>query len=277
MKTKNIPVFLISFFLACYALRLVDSFFLRTDQGPIGELFTHKLLGIALIAVALYFLRMKWSDIGFKWNQLPRGILLGLVIGGSAYITAYVVEIVIATIQGKSPSLQFYVTSYNITGNTQLDSGIMLIFICIVGNIINVIMENGFFSGIMITVAQKRHSFFIANGIYSSFMFGLWHCVMPIRNFIDGNMPFSAALFAVLMLFASSFVFSIQLGMQYKQSSFLWDGMVVHFINNASANMFHIVCADGTETNPIMRIAIAQVIMFTIVTIRYFSWKRQMK
>jgi mannose/fructose/N-acetylgalactosamine-specific phosphotransferase system component IIC len=78
MKTNKIPVFLIGFFLVCYALRIMDSLFIRTDQGPIGELFTHKLLGIALLAAVLSCLRMKWADIGFKWGQLPRGILTGL-------------------------------------------------------------------------------------------------------------------------------------------------------------------------------------------------------
>ena len=274
MNKKYIPVFLIVFFLTCYALRITDSLLLRTDQGPIGELFTHKLLGIVLLATALFFLRMKWADIGFKFDQFPRGILTGLAIGGSAYITAFVAEIVVAAIQGKSPSLQFYVTNYDLLGNAVLGNSTLFVLICITGNIINVIMENGVFSGLMITVGKKRHSFFIANGFYSSFLFGLWHSVMPLRNFIDGNMPLSSALFAALMLFFSSFIFSIQTGMQYERAGSLWDGMVVHFMNNASANLFHVVFQDGTESTPIMRIAIAQIIMFIIVTVRWFIWKK---
>jgi hypothetical protein len=277
MKKNRIPVFLIGFFLVCYALRITDSLFLRTDQGPIGELFTHKLLGIALLAVTLSCLRMKWTDIGFKWKQLPRGILTGLIIGGCSYLTAFVVEIVMAAIQGKSPSLKFYVTNYDMLGNSALGNGALFILICIIGNIINVTMENGVFTGFMITVGKKRHSFFVANGFYSSFLFGLWHSVMPLRNFIDGNMTLSTAFMAAFMLFFSSFIFSIQTGMQYEQSSSVWDAMVVHFINNTSTNMFHVVFPDGTEHTPIMRIAIAQVIMLTIVLIRYFSWKRQVK
>jgi hypothetical protein len=277
MKTKHIPFFLIGFFLVCYTLRIIDSLFIRTDQGPIGELFTHKLIGIALLAAALCYLHIKWTDIGFKWNQLPRGIFIGVAIGASSYFTAFVVEIVIAAIQGKSPSLQFYVTNYDIMGNTILGNGIMFIFICIIGNIINVTMENGIFSGLMITIGQKRHSFFIANGFYSSFLFGLWHSVMPLRNFIDGNLSLSGALLAASILFGSSFLFSIQTGIQYKQASSLWDGMVVHFINNASANLFHVVFHDGSESVPIMRITIAQTMMFIIVLVRYFSWKKQLK
>jgi membrane protease YdiL (CAAX protease family) len=278
MKKNFIPSFLLCFFLVIFALRLVDSFCLRTDQGPIGELFAHKLADFALLIAAVRFLRLKWdTDIGFKWDQLLRGILTGLAIGGPAYLTAYIAEMGIAIIQGKPPSLQFYVTSYNVTGNTLLDSGVLLLLICVAGNIINVTVENSIFSGLMISAAEKRYSFFIANGFFSSFLFGLWHSVMPLRNFIDRSQSLSGAAMAALMLFGSSFLFSVQLGMQFKQASSLWDGMVVHFINNVSVNLIHVVFSDGTESAPTMRIAIAQTIIFIVVLVRYFTWKKTTK
>jgi len=278
MKKNTIPIFIISFFLIIFAMRLADSFLLRTDQGIIGELFTHKLAGIALLALAVRILRYKWSDIGFKKDQLLSGILRGIAIGGTAFIAAYAIEIIIGIFQGKTPALQFYVTSYNITGNTQLNSGILFIFICIIGNIINVIMENGIFNGLFITTAEKRYSFAKANILFSSFLFGFWHSVMPFRNYIDGNQSLKGMLMTILLLFSTSFIFSVMLGMQYKQSSSLWDGMTVHFINNVCVNMFHVVFVNaetgaGTESNPTMRIAIAQTIMFIIVLVRWFIWK----
>jgi hypothetical protein len=275
LNKKYIPFFLIGFFLVLYIFRLADSLFLRTDQGPIGELFTHKIIGIVLLVAVVFFLRLKWSDIGFKWNLFPRGILIGIAIAAPAYITGYVAEILIASLQGNSPSFQFYVSSYNITGNTALSGGALMILICIIGNIINVIMENSIFSGIMITVAEKRHSFFIANGFYSSFLFAIWHGVMPLRNFIDGDQSLTGAILSMLLLFGSTFLFSIQLGMQFKlASSSLWDGMIVHFINNTSVNLFHVVFADGTEGNPTTRLAIAQTIMFIIVGVRWYFWRK---
>jgi hypothetical protein len=274
MNKKYIPVFLIGFFLVLYAFRLTDSFLLRTDQGPIGELFTHKIIGIALLIAAAFFLHLKPADIGFKRNLFLRGILIGIAIGGSAYIAAYTIEIIVTTLQGKSPTLQFYAASYNITGNTALGGGILFIIISIIGNIINVTMENAIFSGVMITLAEKRYSFFVANGFYSSFLFGLWHSIMPLRNFVDGGQSLTGAVLSALLLFGSSFLFSIQLGMEFKlASSSLWDGMVVHFINNASVNLIHVVLADGTDSKPIMRIAIAQTIMFIVVTVRWFVGK----
>lgn len=276
LNKKYIPIFLIGFFLILYALRLMDAFILRTDQGPIGELFTHKIIGIVLLVAVVYFLRLKWVDVGFKWNLFGRGILIGIAIAAPAYITAYVVEIIIAAVQGKSPSFQFYATSYNITGNTALNGGVWIILIVIIGNIINVIMENSIFSGIMISVGEKRHSFFFANGFYSSFLFGLWHSMMPLRNYVDGSQSLTGAVLTALMFLGSSFLFSVQLGMQFKQAnSSLWDGMTVHFINNVSVNLFHVVFTNGTDSNPTMRLAIAQTIMFIIVTLRWFMWKKQ--
>jgi len=274
MKKNFIPVFIFGFFLVIFALRLADSFLLRTDQGFIGELFVHKLMGIALMTLAVYVLGYKWSDIGFKYDHLLRGIIKGIAIGGTSFIAAYVIEIVIYTIQGKTPSLQFYVTSYNVTGNTQLASGVLPIFICIIGNIVNVIMENGIFNGIFITTAERRYSFAKANVLFSSLLFGFWHGVMPLRNFVDGNQSLTGAILTALILFGSSFLFSVQLGMQYKQASSLWDGMTVHFINNACINMFHVVFSGGSETNPTLRLAMAQTMMFIIVTARWFIWKK---
>jgi hypothetical protein len=278
MNKKYIPVFLVGFFLILYAFRLMDSFILRTDQGPVGELFTHKIIGIALLAAAALFMRLTPADIGFKWNLLFRGIFIGIAIGGSAYIAAYAIEIIIAALRGKSPTLKFYAASYNIIGNTALGGGILFILISIIGNIINVTMENAIFSGLMITVAERRYSFFVANGFYSSFLFGLWHTVMPLRNFIDGNLPLKPTIVSILVLFFSGFLFSIQLGMQFKLAySSLWDGMVVHFINNASINLIHIIFIDGTDSNPTMRIAIAQTIMFIVVLARWFLCARRFR
>ena len=278
IQKKNIPFFLISFFLLIYAFRLFDSFILRTDQGPAGELFTHKIIGIVLLIAAVRFLGLTLSDVGFKRKLLLRGILIGIAIGGTAYIAAYAAEIIIGITQGKAPSLQWYTSSYNITGNTAMDAGILFALVSVTGNIINVAMENAIFSGLMITVAEKRHSFFIANGFYSSFLFGLWHSVMPLRNYVDGTMSLAGAIAAMLILFGTSFLFSVQLGMQFKQAnSSLWDGMVVHFINNASVNFIHVVYADGSESSPVLRITIAQTIMFIIVTVRFFMYRQKTK
>lgn len=276
IQKKYIPFFLIGFFLVIYAFRLFDSFILRTDQGPAGELFTHKIIGIVLLIAAVRFLGLTLSDVGFKRKLLLRGILTGIAIGGTAYIAAYAAEIIIGITQGKAPSLQWYTSSYNITGNTAMDAGILFALVSVTGNIINVAMENAIFSGLMITVAEKRHSFFIANGFYSSFLFGLWHSVMPLRNYVDGTMSLAGAIAAMLILFGTSFLFSVQLGMQFKQAnSSLWDGMVVHFINNASVNFIHVVYADGSESSPVLRITIAQTIMFIIVAVRFFMNRQE--
>jgi membrane protease YdiL (CAAX protease family) len=260
--------FILYFFVICLVLRLADSFILRTDQGPLGELFTHKLLGIALLVFVLHKYGMKWADIGFRKSTALHGILGGIVLGGGAFVIAYAAEMLINFASGASPVLRFYTTSYNVTGNTILQNGAALVAICVLGNIINVIMEDGVFRGLFITLAEKHYGFWKAC-LFAALLFGVWHGVMPLRNFVDGEQSLHGALMSALMLFITSAIFAVQLGMQFKMSHSLWYGMTVHFINNASVNLLHVITANGADNLLIMRITIAQAIMFIVVLIRF--------
>ncbi|MDR2883666.1 MAG: CPBP family intramembrane metalloprotease [Deferribacteraceae bacterium] len=254
---------ILSLFLVILILRIIDSFILRTDQGIIGELFVHKLAGVALLLIVA-------RDI-FNAKHRLHGVLSGLAIAGIAYLTAYTVEIAIAYMQGGKPSLQFYVTSYQIMGNTLLNSGVAFVIICIVGNIINVVMEDGIFRGLFIRLGERQWSFARAN-LFAALLFGIWHAIMPIRNYIDGDQSLTGATISALIILFSSFLFGVQLGWQYRISGSLWSGMTVHFINNTSANLLHVV-VNGMEGSPTMRIAIAQTIMFVLVVILYMRYR----
>ncbi|MDR2782238.1 MAG: hypothetical protein LBB48_00060 [Treponema sp.] len=41
---------------------------------------------------------------------------------------------------------------------------------------------------------------------------------MPLRNYIDDNQSLTGAVLSALMLFGSSFLFSVRLGIQFKQA-----------------------------------------------------------
>jgi membrane protease YdiL (CAAX protease family) len=268
MKKKIVLIYLL-----CLAFRLVDEFMIRTDQGIIGELFVHKLIGIAIIAFALYKLEMHFRNIGFRKDRLFSGLLKGLLTGGAAYAVAYGVDILVSMADGGA-NLGFYITSYNIAGNTVVQAGALFVAICVAGNIINVIMEEGLFRGLFITIGEKKCSFWNAC-LFSAFLFGLWHIFMPIRNILDGEQTPAGAIISALVLFIASSIFAIQLGMEFKMTGALWEGMVVHFINNASANLLHVVTPNGADGNQTLRIAIAQVCMLLIVTLRYLRWQKE--
>lgn len=262
--------FLILFFAVCLIARVMDSLLLRTDEGVVGELFTHKLFGIALMGWALYYLHIKWREIGFGRSRLAKGVLIGLMIGAPVYAIAYGVEL-IAT---KNASLQFFATSYNITGNKALDSGFLFVLICVAGNIVNVVMEDGVFRGLFLKVVENRCSFFKA-ALLSSALFGIWHGIMPLRNFLTGEQSPTGALMSGLMLVLTSFIFGMVLCMLCRLEGSLWAGMTVHFINNASVNLLHVVSPTGLDAMQTMRITIAQTILCVAVAIWYIVRRRK--
>lgn len=260
--------FIFLFFAVVLIARIADSLLLRTDESIIGELFTHKLLGIALMGWAIYHLRIKWRDIGFNSKRFGKGILIGLGLGVPVYAIAYAAEYIVGFVVGESPSLQFFTTSYNVTGNTEMQSGVLFIIICIIGNIINVIMEDGVFRGLFLRVMEDKLSF-TKSMLFSSALFGIWHGIMPLRNYLSGEQSGGGAMMSALMLVLTSFIFGVVLCLLCKSEGSLWAGMTIHFINNASVNLLHIVTSSGMDTMQTMRITIAQTILFVMVAIWY--------
>lgn len=56
-------------FMICAAARIVEYFFIRTDESFLSENFIHKLFGIFLLFIILHISKMKWKDIGFVKNM----------------------------------------------------------------------------------------------------------------------------------------------------------------------------------------------------------------
>jgi membrane protease YdiL (CAAX protease family) len=256
-------LFIVLFFLLCLAARIVELLVIRTDQSVVGEAFIHKLLGIALLAGALYVWRLKWRDIGFRGDKAARGIAFGLLLGAGAFAVAYGVELFMQMHGGSAPSLSFYATSYGLAGNSAMQSGLLFILICIIGNIINVVMEDGVFRGLFMRLFGEKRSF-VASMLLSSVLFGIWHGLLPLRSFLDGEQSSTGALMSALLLIVTSFVFGVELCLLCKWEGSLWTGMTVHFINNASANLLHVVTSSGVDELQTVRIAIAQTILFVV-------------
>jgi hypothetical protein len=186
-KLKQRPLlFILLFYFICFLFRDVEYLFIRTDQSIIGEAFIHKLIGIFLLAAAIRLLQYRWRDIGLCAAKAGHGICLGLLLGAVVFAVAYGTEIIMQISAGNAPSLRFYVTSYAIQSNRGMQEGIIFILICIMGNIINVVMEEGVFRGLFVRLAEEKYSFATAC-IFSSLLFGFWHLAQPIRSVLDGR------------------------------------------------------------------------------------------
>ena len=277
LKAKQRPIlFILCFFLICFIFRAIEYLFIRTDQSIIGEAFIHKLIGIALLAAAIWFIKYKWRDIGFHTDKIVRNLLIGLLLGGGVFVVGYGVEMIIQASAGNAPALSFYVTSYAVEGNRVMQGGLLLVFVCIVGNIINVVMEEGIFRGLFVRLTEEKYSFLLAC-LFSSLLFGIWHIAQPVRNVLDGVQSLPGASMMALMLVGTSLLGGIQYVLLYKVTGSLWAGMVAHFINNASANLLHVVTLSGADEMQTIRITIAQTLAFIIILIMFLIDRRAKK
>lgn len=269
---SNPILFIFMFYLVCFGFRAVEYFFIRTDQSIIGEAFIHKLFGIILLAVSLQFLKYTWEDIGFQKKHVIKNTTIGLLFGGGVFAVAYFTELMMQTAMGNTPSLQFYVTSYSIQGNRGMQGGILFILLCIAGNVINVIMEEGVFRGLFVHLIEEKYSFAKAC-MLSSILFGIWHIIQPMRNVFDGEQSLNGAIMSALLLIVTSTLLGIQYCMLLKLTGSLWAGMAAHFVNNTIINLLHVVTNSGADELQFIRIAVAQTLSFMIVLV-FFLFQR---
>jgi hypothetical protein len=58
-------------------------------------------------------------------------------------------------------------------------------------------------------------------------------------------------------------------------SNRVWAGMIVHFINNASVNLLHVVTTSGVDELQTVRISIAQAILFVAALALVLAQRRK--
>ncbi|MCM1496110.1 MAG: CPBP family intramembrane metalloprotease [Bacteroides sp.] len=266
-KERVLSIVLLAYLLL-FLFRILEYFLLRTDQTFWGEAFVHKLIGIGILLLLLKRYGFKAGEVGFVKDKITGNLLKGLLFGVSVFVFAYLVEILMLVFQGKLESLDLYVSAYAVNGNIGNQTAPIFFIICIVGNVINVAMEEGVFRGLFQKLLEKRYSFIIA-AVIASLLFGLWHIMAPIRNYYDGTMGLGGLLANMLMLAATSSLVGFKFAMMTRLTGCLYMAMGDHFVNNTIVNMLHVVSSTGTDEFMIMRVAIAQSVSFIFVCIWY--------
>ena len=272
--TKKVWLPAILVYLVCFAFRLIEYFVIRTDESFFGEAFIHKLLGIAVLLVSAKLLGYRAGELGFVKCHAARNILAGFCLGFACYAVAYGIEALMLKSSGGFEGLSLYVTSYSVDGNLGKRTELVFFAICILGNVINVLMEEGVFRGLFQRIFESRYRFLPAAAI-SSVMFGLWHCVGPLRSFTDGTsngIQFAVNL-AVLVL--TSAVVGFKYALLAKMTGSLYAGMADHFVNNTIVNVLHVMGASGPDALQSVRISVAQTLSFVIVLVLFIRWSRK--
>lgn len=278
MKTiKQKPLFFVTIiYICCYVFRIMEYFIIRTDQSIIGEAFIHKLLGLALMLLVLWKSDMRIADIGFVGRGIFQYLCAGIGLGVSVFLLGYGVEILFCMSQGTFRSLDFYVTSYAVDKNVGMNTAFLFFVICILGNIINVLMEEGVFRGLFQKLLEKRY-FFFCSALFASVLFGLWHTIGPVRNYVDGISSLQGTVANVLMLGITSGLIGFKFAMLSRMESALYMGMGDHFVNNTIVNLLHVTTGSGVDEMMFFRITVAQTVSFLLVLFFYLKKYRGKK
>lgn len=263
-------------YLLCFLFRVCEYFILRTDQTFWGEAFVHKLIGTAILCITVKITSFTFEEIGFSKVNIIQNLLKGLLFGLSVFAFAYAIEVIICILQGNFESLQLYVTAYAVDGNIGHQTAFIFFAICIVGNIINVIMEEGVFRGLFQQILQKKYSF-VLSAVIASCLFGLWHMIAPLRNYYDGTSSMGGLIFNATLLVVTSGLIGFKFALLTKMTNNLYTAMGDHFVNNTIVNILHVVSKTSADELQFVRITVAQTLSFIIVLVYYLKKYRHGK
>lgn len=256
-------------FAICGAARLIEYFVIRTDETILAENFLHKIFGIVFLAVILRLLHSSWQSIGFAKDGIVSGVGKGLALGGCCFIAAYSIECLMLYHANQNVSLAFYISGFSLNGETAAHSGILFLSLCVVFNIINVLMEEGLFRGLFMSILTPKLSFDRA-ALFIAFLFGIWHWVMPLRDYMDGNTSLSNLLIMGIGYIILAGIMSVKWSLLCRITGALWVGLGDHLFNNVVVtNLLHVVSNGEADSMQIVRILIGQVLSFLIVLLYY--------
>ncbi len=263
-------------FAICLIARVVEYFVLHTDETILAENIIHKVLGIVVLVISLKLLSIHWEEIGFLREKILSNLAGGILLGTICFAVAYMVECFIAIFQNGNVHFELYISGFSLSGELIKQTGILFILLCAAFNIINVIMEEGIFRGMFIRVLSEKRSFWKAN-IIAALFFGIWHWVMPIRDYLYGDSSIGNLLIMAIGYLILSALMGLKWGMLYKLTGSLWMGIGDHYFNNfVVTNLLHVVSNGQADNLQIVRILLAQILSFIVVCV-IFKKKRSIE
>ena len=130
-------------------------------------------------------------------------------------------------------------------------------------------MEEGVFRGLFMKILTPGLRFTRAV-LLIAFLFGVWHWVMPLRDYMDGNTSYANLLVMGIGYILLAGIMSIKWSLLYKMTGSLWMGLGDHLFNNVIVtNLLHVISNGEADSMQIVRIMIGQLLSFAAVTLYY--------
>lgn len=255
-------------FIICAVARIIEYFLIRTDESFYAENFLHKLFGIILLSVIMIVSKNKWRDIGFTRNGFVKQTEKGLLLGTACFVVAYSIECIILYIVNGNVALGFYASGFSLNGEMAQQTGIEFMLLCIIFNIINVWMEEGIFRGFFTKLLEDIP--YNKSILLIAFLFGIWHWVMPFRDYLEGNSTIANLLVMGIGYIVLAGIMSLKWSLLYKMTGSIWMGLGDHLFNNVMVtNLVHVISNNEADNMQIVRIMIGQLLSFIIVLTIY--------
>ena len=262
---KNALLTIALVYVICSIVKYIEFFYIQTDRTFIADNVICKIFSIIVLAFALHYWKLSFRQIGFDFSKIWKNMFYGFALGIVTFAVSYLTEILILIAQGKSVRLGFFVTNFALSGaTTSVALSVPALLICIAGNIINVVAEEGLFRGLFLRIASKPFGFNKANFI-QALLFGTWHFVTVALEVRNGTMNIpTAAVMAVGYIILAG-ILALEWGTCVSMTDVLWVGIFEHFFNNFIGNTLHVISDTGTDELQIARIVLSNVLSLTIV------------
>jgi membrane protease YdiL (CAAX protease family) len=224
-----------------FFFKWVDTFVLRLDER-LGEIILCKTLGFVLVIVFMWAAGRSLRDIGLHARRLGPSLLIGTIVAVIILAVSYAAAFIV--LLPSEPVLKFAA----IDPKAGVSGGLLFALWLILGNVVNVFMEEGLFRGVMGRLFRIRLSFWGAN-ILQAFLFAIWHLPWVLKWYQTGQLEEHGGLvMATLTQFLPMLAVGFAWGYFYFKTGSLWVSWIAHFLGNTIFNLLHVSTAEGLDT-----------------------------
>jgi len=243
----------------------IDTFVLRLDER-LGEIILCKTLGFALVVVFVWASGRTLRDIGLHSRRLGASLLIGAGVVVTALIAGYGAEFALRL--ESRPAFRFAA----IDPKAGVQGGFLFALWLFLGNVMNALMEEGLFRGVMVRLFRVKLRPWPANAL-QAFLFGLWHLSWVVKWYQVGELEaHGGLLLAALGQFVPMLLVGLAWGYFYIKTDSLWVPWIGHLLNNTVLNLLHVTTAGGVESGAAIRGPVCMVVtLLSMVAVKVLA------